>query len=367
MQPGFRFFLLIAATTGLLSATAMFLIWEGRASEEQERATGEMLAGLAARASMDGLIDQNRIELGVVANRLTGVPRVAGVAIFTVEDELLALSGTLEAGTPFIEPIVLDDTLLGFARISLVPPTPAPDLMRLAASVLALLAIALLVAWWSARLRGGTAGPAPDTSTHGDAATETSTRFLLAGNLRNQLSLSGSERRRTAERALAVARQVGEIYGCRSTHLPGTGLLMTFAAQEDNDSAFEAVCAAFLVAGRLAGDAVTRNYRFGLHVVELQAGESPPDHPNALEDAALLAAMGKSGAIVASESFFTHLADPGRLEAETFSHPMLDQLHANNEQSRLITGLAGGHRALLEQQASHLARDRASNRAEPAS
>ena len=361
MQPGFRFYLLIAATTALLSATAMFLIWEGRAGEEHDRATGEMLADLAARASMDGLIDQNRIELGVVANRLTRVPRVAGVAIFTVEDELLALSGTLEEGAPFIEPIVLDDTLLGFARISLVPPAPAPDLVRLAASGLALLAIALLVAWWSARLRGGAPGRSPDTSTRLDAATEVSTRFLLVGNLRNQLSLSGSERRRTAERALAVARQVGEIYGCGSTHLPGTDLLMTFAAKEDNDSAFEAICAGFLVAERLAGNAATDNYRFGLHVVELQAGESPSDHPNALEDAALLAAMGKSGAIVASESFFAHIAEPGRLEAETFSHPMLEQLHATDEQSCLITGLVGDHRALLERQASHLAGDRRSD------
>ena len=361
MQPSFRFYLLIAATTALLSATAMFLIWEGRASEEHDRATGEMLADLAARASMGGLIDQNRIELGVVANRLTRVPRVAGVAIFTVEDKLLALSGTLEEGTPFIEPVVLDDSLLGFARISLVPPAPAPDLAGLAASGLAVLAIALLVAWWSARLRGEAPGQSPDTSTRLDAATEASTELLLVGNLLNQLSLTGSERRRTAEQALAVARQVGEIYGCRCTHLPGTGLLMSFLAQEDDDSAFEAVCAAFLVARLLAGDAATDNYRFGLHVVGLQAGESPSDHPAALEDAALLAAMGKSGTIVASGPFFAHIAEPGRLAAETFSHPMLEQLHATGEQSCMITGLADDHRALLEQQASQLAGDRPSD------
>ena len=361
MQGSFRFDFLVAATTAILSAAALFLIWEGRAGEEQERATGEMLAGLAARASTDGLIDEDRIELGVVANRLTGVPRVAGVAIFTVEDELLALSGTLEHGTPFVEPIVLDDTLLGYARISLVAPPAAPDPIRLGWTVLALVAIALLVAWWSARLRGGSHQPSQQTSIDPDSATEAVTRFLLVGNLHNQLSMSGSERRRSDERALAVARQVGEIYGCRSTHLPGTGLLMTFAAREDNDSAFEAVCAAFLIAERLAGDAATGRYRFGLHVVELQAGESPSDHPAALEDAALLAAMGKSGAIVASESFFARLAEPGRLEARAFSHPMLEQLHATSEQSCLITGLVGDHRALLEQQASHLAGDRGSN------
>ena len=361
MQPSFRFFLLIAATTALLSATAMFLIWEGRAGVEHDRATGELLADLAARASTDGLIDKNRIELGVVANRLTRVPRVAGVAIFTVEDELLALSGTLEEGTPFIEPVVLDDSLLGFARISLVPPAPVPDVAGLAASGLALLAIALLVAWWSARLRGEAPGPSPDTSTRLDAATEASTALLLVGNLLNQLSLTGSQRRRTAEQALAVARQVGEIFGCRCTHLPGTGLLMTVVAREDDDSAFEAVCAAFLVARLLAGDAATDNYRFGLHVVELQPGESPSDHPAALEDAALLAAMGKSGTIVASEPFFAHIAEPGRLEAETFSHLMLEQLQGTDEQGRLITGLVGEHRALLAQQVSQLAGDRPSD------
>lgn len=361
MRPSFRLDFLIAAATALLAAAALVLIWGGQSSAQQDRATGEMLADLAARAGIDGLIARDRFELGVVANRLTRVPRVAGVAIFTVENELLALSGSLENGTPFIQPIVLDDTLIGFARISLVPPPLAPEPMRLASSALALLAIAVLVAWWSARLRGEAPRRATDTSIAPDSATQATTRFLLVGNLRNQLSLSGSEQRRTTERALSVARRVGEIYGGRSTHPPGTGLLMTFASQADTDSAFEAVCAAFLVAERLAGDAATGNYRFGLHVVELQAGESPSDHCAALEDAALLAALGKSGAIVASESFFAHLADPGRLEAEKFSHPMLEQLHAADAQGFLITGIEQDRRALLDRQASRLAGDRPSD------
>lgn len=357
MQAGFRINLLIATTTALLSAAALFLIWGGGAGGEQHRATGEMLVELAARASIDGLIEQDRIELGVVANRLTGVPRVAGVAIFTVENELLALSGTLESGTPFVHPIVLDDTLLGFARISLVPGTAAPDWVRVAAGVLALLAIALLVAWWSGRMRGGAARPADEAATESESAAEAVTRYLLVGNLHNQLTLTGSERKRVAERALAVARRVGEIYGCRSSHLRGRGLLMTFPAQGDDDSALDAVCAAFLVAESLAGDASASDYRFGLHAIELQAGEALSNHSEALEDAALLAAMSRSGAVVASESFFAHLNEPALLEAEAFSHPMLEQLHACDRRSHLITGLEGKRRALVDRQASHLANE----------
>ena len=356
---GFEF--LIAAATALLAATAMFLIWEGQATKEQDRATGEMLADLAARASIDGLIDRDRIELGVVANRLTRVPRVAGVAIFTVENEQLALSGTLEPGTPFVRPIVLDDTLIGFARISLVPPVRSPDRMRLAASALALVTIALLVAWWSARMRGGAPRPPAATAIDPDSETEAVTQFLLVGNLHDQFSLSGSQRRQTTERALAVARRIGEIYPCRSAPLPGTGLLVTFPARDDNHSAFKAVFAAFLLAERLAVDSISGNFRFGLHVAELQAGETLSDRPTALEDATLLAAMSTPGAIVSSESFFAHLNDVDRLEAEPFSHPMLEQLHAADQRCRLITGLEGHSRALLDLQASRLASDRPSS------
>ena len=357
MPANFRPSLLMAATTALLSALALALIWGGQNSEQQDRATGDLLADLAARASIDGLIAQDRIELGVVANRLTRVPRVAGVAIFTVENELMALSGNVEEGSPFIQPIVLDDTLIGFASIGLVPPASAPDLPRLAWSALALFCIALLVAWWFARPGGDSPRSSPETAAYPDSATEATSRFLLIGSLHNQLSLSAAERTRTENRALAVARQVGEIYGCRSVHLPGRGLLLIFPVREDHDSAFEAVCAAFLVADRLADDAANGNYRFGMHVVALQPGETPSDHPTALEDAALLAAMSKPGAIVASESFFAHLAEPGRLVAETLSHPMLEQLHDPGRRGHLIAGLDEEHRALLDRQINRLATD----------
>ena len=354
MQASFRTDFLIAVTAALLSSSALFLIWEGRAGEEQDRATGELLAELAARASIDGLIDQDRIELGVVANRLTGVPRVAGVAVFTVENDLLAVSGTLEDGTPFVHPIVLDDMLLGFARISLVPPAMAPDWMRFAFSVVALLAAALLVSWWSSRMRGATPATAVDPATEPVSATESVTRYLLVGNLHNQLSLTGSERGRATAQALAVARQVAGIYRCRSMHLPGTGLLMTFPAPGGDDTAFEAVCAAFLVAQCLDREASPGDYRFGLHALELQGGKSPADYPGALEDGALLAAMGRSGTVVASEAFFGHLAEPERLEAEAFSHSMLEELHSSDRQCHLITKLDGDRQALIGRQASRL-------------
>ncbi len=359
MQASFMPNLLIALTTALLSSAAVFLIWGGDADSEQDRATGEMIAELAARASIDGLIEQDRIELGVVANRLTGLPRVAGVAIFTVENELLALSGALELGTPFIRPIVLDDTLLGFARISLVPTPAASDWIRVASSVLVLLAIALLVAWWSVRMRGGLPRTAERAATaiEFDSASEPVTRYLLVGNLHNQLTLTGLERKRVAERALAVARRIGTIYGYRSSHLPGKGMLLAFRAQEGSGSALDAVCAAFLVADCLAGVALIGTYRFGLHAIEMQAGETLSDNPEAIEDAALLAAMSKPGAVLASNSFYNHLDEPEMLDAEAFSHPMLAQLHVPDKQGHLITGLDKSRRELLGRQASHLARD----------
>ena len=348
---------LFAAVTALLSAFALFLLWEGRAHQEQDRATGEMLADIAARASVDGLISRNSIELGVVANRLTGVERVAGVAIFTIENELLALSGTLESGTQFTHPIVLDDMVLGFARISLDPPSAEPDWTHIALSVLALLSVALLVAFWSHRIRTPTPrtrGESPLESPRAPAPAAAWQRVLVC-NFHNQLSLSRTERNRIANRASALAERVGEIYHAKYGHLPGAGIVMTFSPAAGQDGAFGAVCATFLLADCLARNASPGEFRFGLHKPVRQPVESGAGYAAATADAALLAAVGRPGSIVASDAFFADVAQPERLNAEPFTHPMLDELNTSGSACHMITGLDEDHRLLIERQASHLA------------
>lgn len=357
MQASFKSNFLFAATTAVLTGLALFLIWEDRTGENQDRAIGEMLAETVARASIDGLIAQDAFEAGVVANRLTGVPRVAGVAIYTLENDLLAASGTLEGGIQFTQSVVLDETVLGFARISLKPPNPAPDWTRVGLSALALLAIPLVAAFWSYRLRVSKARPRTKPPVEPLRVLEATTHHILVGNMHNQFSLSRGERHRIAAQALAIAERVDRIYLSRSEHLPGTGLLMAFAVGTGADHAFQAVCAGFLMAKCLAAAAAPGEYRFGIHTLELDAGESLADHRDSVEDTALLAAVGRPGAIVASESFFAGLALPDRLDAQSFSHPMLKDLAASGDQCHQIAGLDQTHQALIESQAARLIAD----------
>ena len=354
MQASFTSNFLFAAVTALLTGIALFAIWEGDSGDNSEQAMGGMLAETAARASIDGLIEQDALEVGVVANRLAGVPGVAGVAIYTRENEILAISGTLEGGTQFTHPVVLDDMLLGFTRVSLTPTATEPAWMQVGLSALALLAIPLIAAFWWYRLRKPRTPAPAQRGTETRRVFEATTHHLLIGNLHNQFGLSRAQRGQVAARALAVAQQVDEIYNSGSEHLPGTGLLLAFPAGAEDDRAFEAVCAGFLMAKCLQESAAPGDYRFGIHTLSLDPGESLADHRASVEETALLAAVGRSGAIVASESFFDALADPGRVDAEIFSHPMLKDLGASGDQCHLITGLGQVHGKVIDAQARQL-------------
>ena len=347
---------LIAAVTALLSAFTLFLLWDGRVDQDQDRATGQLLADIAARASVDGLISRNPIELGVVANRLSGVERVAGVAVYTIENELLALSGTLEGGAQFTHPIVLDDTVLGFARISLAPPNAEPDWTQIGLSVFAVLTVALLVAFWSYRMRTPATGSSGEPPGESPLVPEPVAAWqrLLVCNLHNQFSLKRTERDRIAKRALVLAERVGEIYVAESANLPGTGLVMTFPAGAGPDPAFQAVCAAFLLADCLARDAASGEFRFGLHKSVQRPGEPPADYAAAVEDAVLLAAVARPGSIVASDAFLADMEEPGRLKVEPFTHPMLDELNTSGSPCHYIAGLDADYQSLIERQASRL-------------
>lgn len=383
MQARFKSDFQFVGAAALVYGFLLFLIWEGGVNDKQDRATGKMLAEIAARASIDGLVDQDGLELRVIADRLAGVPRVSSVAIFNVEDELLAIGrpregGTGEGDTQFTHQIVHNGTLLGIARISLAAPTAALYWMRVGLSLAALLGVALLAAFWRHRLRAPSAlfrgepatapPPEPDAATDrspgvGDSpvvaadiplAPEAAIHRLLVVNLHNQRALSQAERQRLADRGLAIAEQVDDIYLGKSEHLPGIGLLMAFSAVPGDDRAFQAVCAAFLLAKCLARDASPGDYRFGLHTLEQQPSQPLADYEAAVQDAGLLSALGGSGAIVASEPFFAELAERSGLDAELFSHPMLPDLTTSGSQCRLITRLDPEHQTLIELQASRV-------------
>ena len=68
-------------------------------------------------------------NLTVIANRLTALDEIAGVAFFDRSDELMAMSGVQQAETSFEAQATIDDTRSGYVQVTLnrdafAPPIP---------------------------------------------------------------------------------------------------------------------------------------------------------------------------------------------------------------------------------------------------
>ncbi len=354
--------LLVAVAATLLTAITLAALWRDDSSwQARETNVGEGLAATLAQSSIDALLQQDRLYLGVLANRLTEIEMVGGAAIYTVDDEMLAMSGKLVDGDQFSHPIILDDTVIGFARITLDPRPSGPqaDWRRRLASLLLLGIIPFMVAAFAHSRRA----PKPDPSeAFENAATEPRqaeracerVHYLLLANLHNQLSIAPPARQQVMNQSLGLARQVGEIYQADCRLVPGKGLLMDFYPVDGDDRPFQVVCAAFLLANCLAAVLPQGEYRFGLHSVALYDDEDPADHVAVLEDTTLLAALGKPNTLVTSESFFAAIGRPERVTAELLQHAMVEDLTTTGRQCCLITDLGQIHRTLIANQTSRL-------------
>jgi uncharacterized membrane protein affecting hemolysin expression len=347
--------LIIALTATLLTAVVLAALWRVDPSEQAHTTTlGEGLAATLAQSSIDALLEQDSLHLGVLANRLTDIDIVSGAAIYSIDDEVVALSGKL-VGDQFSHPILMDDTVIGFARVTLDDSRAGlqPDWGRRAASLLLLLVIPFMIAAITHIRRSRRRGVV-DVDIGAAETRQASEHYILVANLHNQLSMSPAERQQVMQQSLDLAQRVGDIYQAQCLLVPGKGLLMDFGPADGDDRPFQVVCAAFVLANCLAESLAQGDYRMGLHGVELFEDEDAVDHIAVLEDTTLLAALGKPHTVVASESFFADIERPERITAELLQHAMLDELTTTGRQCCLITSLGETHRALIGNQAERL-------------
>ena len=114
-----------------LTALFVFLVWRNAPVGAVDGGTlGPQLAAVAAAASVDGLMERDYIELGVIANRMAAVDGVGGVAMYRLDGSLLATAGEGGQGVPFTEEIVFDGQLVGLARVTLDAPPAKVDWKR---------------------------------------------------------------------------------------------------------------------------------------------------------------------------------------------------------------------------------------------
>jgi len=351
-----------ALLAGVLVAVGVVAITtDERDASADAQALGEQLAAGLAQLAVEPLTTRDRIALGVLANRVVEVEQVRGATIYTVDNDVLAISGEPKRGIHVIAPITQNSNIVGYVRVTLGEPATAPATGSLWLSLLVALLIPPLVValrhlpWQTvvAPRPPAAAEPAPAEPEPPPPPTS-ELRPLLAVNLFNQLSLPPRIRDAELGRAVRLADAVTDLYSGRVATLPGTGVLLEFEGGRDPERPFQVLCAAFLLARLLDTDDEPGQFRFGLHQAELPGGDDlAPDDPM-VQDAALLSAVARPGSIVVSNELFERVARPERVCSERLSNPLLHQLESTEPSAWLVSGLDEPHDGVIEQQAREL-------------
>ncbi|MDP6375249.1 MAG: hypothetical protein QF921_06795 [Pseudomonadales bacterium] len=360
-----------ALVSTAIAAAVLVWTWHTPAGDQGDDETqlGAMLTQTLAASSIEPILAGDRIHLGVLVNRLRQVDRVAGAAIYTVDNQMLALGGELTHGSEYSAPVTQDDTVIGFVRVSLqeVPISAlwTRVLISLACILLVPLATVLCVTRLAADMaaRRAAATAADDFEEHADpdpGAFIEETEFLVLANLYNHFSLTPETRDLVLERTLTLAARISRLYSGEAAIVPGKGVLLSFTETGTDATcqqrAFEATSAAFLLAGVLRREERLGEYRLGAHCLHKRWGVrgETVSVRLAIEDAALLAAIAVEGTLVASREFRDRLKSDVRLDITDLSNPVLEHLRTAAGEACAIALIDTRQLALLERQAALL-------------
>jgi uncharacterized membrane protein affecting hemolysin expression len=371
--------LAVSAVTVLVTMLMMLLVVSLTSREEQRLDDfGSAAARALAELAVQPLMQQDRMHLGVIANRLAELPEIRGVASYSADNQLLTTTGDLR-GPHHTQPVTVDDSIVGYVRVALEPEAfTSGHPARSTALLLAALLIPFVVAvgWSMARAarqgrltlpasmttRRHTLHEPPSTTDSADSDVTPEDQepppdvrhYLLAVNFYNQLSLSASEREFESSLCTELAEAVAEIYQGQVVKLPGVGTLVDFDHVDDDDRAFQVICGAFVLARLLRDEAPFGIYRLGLNVIEQPADETLPLDHEAVADTALLSALAKDMTLAVSQQCFDIVVDSDRLHTRPLHNPLLEQLSTSTPGCRLITDLEPSYTSLVVQQAESL-------------
>lgn len=118
-----------AAIATAICAACLFAIWFERpdGQEEMDR-YGSALATTLADTTADALLNTEQITLTVIANRLTALEEIAGIAFFDAGNDMMAMSGLQPSNTSYTAQATIDDTLSGIVYVTLNREAFAPPL-----------------------------------------------------------------------------------------------------------------------------------------------------------------------------------------------------------------------------------------------
>ena len=369
------------------AVATLALVFAWQASERSNAADrlerfGRTIAQTLAAQAAEPVLTRDRIGLGVAANRILGLPEVAGIGVYTIDDAPIAIVGNAADGpdlVAFTAAVTVDDTIAAYVRVALfraafrttIGAVPLRAWAWWLGGFLATAALGLACSPGAARLTRGSGdratgvGPADASDAAEPGLTSPAQPghvYVLVVNLFNQISLPPEQKTVALDGALTRAAQIANLYAGRTELLSGTGLLMAFDDTRAEERGFEVVCAALLTSRVLAdlNHAHFQNarpelvFRYSLHRAPFRAEQSTLKEAEEVRDAVMLSAMAPDGNIAVSAEVFDGLARPGRLSMAVVSHPALAALATTGDTCHIVTAVADSYQALLDRQAELL-------------
>ena len=339
---------MLAAVGGYVIAVAVVFVSVGILNAERGAGTmsryGNTVAEDLAYDAVDPLLRRDRIQLGLLTNRLASRPEVRHIAIRTADERLFVVAGraTTETAPTYTRPVAVRDTVAGDVTVTLNPESFAPSVAEVLHQswqfVLAGLAVTVFVFHFASRLgssRTTANGSGPVSRGVAPKA------FVVVANL----PLRSAEREPLLARGEATGRRIANLYAGHAAALPGSGIVLVFPVSGSSDRCFEVVCAALLLRRLLSEngapgidadgdeapadvtDGPSSAFRYGVDFSEAGASiQGGIVKPSAVSDVLLLASLAGAGELVLGQAAYETLDRPERVEIEQLHNPATEAL-----------------------------------------
>ena len=319
-----------AATASALCTIALAAIWFGAGSVETEiERFGATLANTLAKTTAGDLLDNQRINLAVIASHVTSGAEIDGVTFFDSANNVIAMSGNQDGVNRFTATATIDDTTTGYVSLQLNTQAfqPHTPWVRWISSIICvLLAPWLTVLLMQLSARGNRSLPIVSVQQEHAGATPS---YCLLINLINQLALSKAERDQAVADAVNMGREVCAVYPGLAMPLTSQGACLVFS--QTSVSGLQALYATFLLQDLLLEYETLGQFRCYLRTA-ICPGD--PDEMNAIDAAQMdglsnveadltLAALARRNTALISNEVHANLTDIEKSWAKPFDHPIL--------------------------------------------
>ena len=353
------------AATYLLAVCLVLSIWHYTAlGDAQNRlvAFGNTSADRLSELAVKPLLSNDNLALSALTNDMAMFNEIAGISIYSVDGQLLAVAGNFAPHTTlptYSQEITVQDTIAGYVNIFINPDAFQTSLSDkvlrswwlCATGLLTVIGVVIGLAF-RANLSVSDPSIKEGSSSHASA-------FILVVNVFNQISLPADARTRAMSVATARSNRVANLYAARATLLTGTGVALAFDQTDAQDRSFEVVCAALLLSRAL--DAMNHDhyaeerpkirFRFGLHVGPVCTTLDELLSTDNARDAVLLSALASDGHLAVSEDVMANISRTERIIGRIKDNPAAVSLISTSRRYHLVEGVTPAYQSLIERQA----------------